>query len=740
MKLTCTARIIWGMPRLAIALFLHAAGQCDVKADNTNSTTSFFADNAYGRGGTGPWISPCGQHFNNVTYLTYQGPAEGAYIAAYNHTSKVWKGPVKVLDNPMGGVNPEVHPTKCESGSCVDSHGAPHIAISDDGYINVFGGGHGGCDHAIEGTVWGDNIYGQGCKFRKQFPNDPSHIGIQRHARSLKPEDIFQWEKIELDVSGLMPHASYGANLISGGDIYTVVRGGSHTADWIYQKSTDGGKTFGEPVRIFKYENTKKRLFVAWYVRCFVGNEQATKKKDRIGCFATWHNHQTGWDQEGNTLHGPDRRNIYYIEIETSTGNFYNIHNKQLKSPITFEEANSHALVYESYESANNGTFVEPYDARFNKHGDPEVLIHQYINPFNGWVGPRKTKNFVYTAFNSNTSAWYIPIPIYEEDFDPGVTNLGLFDKTKDKDVSAVMVRGSSSVDYFDGSRSSIDTGSIPSFTKNNEKSFEGEFTRWTDIRNPHKEGRLMVLDYLNGTENLEEYYMGIHLYGDDGFVERNSNESSGLWKKCWEATTDDECFVGCPMNEKLLKVVLNSVFNVDVLIFKIFEKQDGKWDQILEKKPGELPFSYETCLSVSGDFQFKLKARRSNEIDDSTSFGEYKLIWGGDMLVEKEYPVPKEGQVKEKFRVGQVPSSPSPSPSSTSMAPSFQGDCSQNGNSRFLYVVKENTGKKIWKTCNHLTGWTKKRKENVCRRDYGNGSEAKFMCRTTCGTCPSVA
>ena len=228
MKLTCTARIIWGMPRLAIALFLHAAGQCDVKADNTNSTTSFFADNAYGRGGTGPWISPSGQYFNNVTYLTYQGPAEGAYIAAYNHTSKVWKGPVKVLDNPMGGVNPEVHPTKCESDSCVDSHGAPHIAISDDGYINVFGGGHGGCDHAIEGTVWGDNIYGQGCKFRQPFPNDPSHIGIQRHARSLKSEDIFQLEKIELDVSGLIPHCSYGANLMSGGDIYTIVRAGRY--------------------------------------------------------------------------------------------------------------------------------------------------------------------------------------------------------------------------------------------------------------------------------------------------------------------------------------------------------------------------------------------------------------------------------------------------------------------------------------------------------------------------------
>ena len=235
------------------------------------------------------------------------------------------------------------------------------------------------------------------------------------------------------------------------------------------------------------------------------------------------------------------------------------------------------------------------------------------------------------------------------------ISSAGLFDKTEDKEVSSVMVKGSSGVSYFGGSRSS--TGSIPSFTKINEKSLEQkELWGFLDIRYPQKEGWLMIFGNSTGTEIPKKYYMGIQLYGDDGFVQSNRNESSGLWKKCWEATTDEECFVTCPANEKLLKVVLKPAFNLEVIHFRIFEKQDGKWDRILKKNNlGEMPLSYETCLSASGEFFFKINARTINEIDDSTSsFGEYKLIWGGDVLVEKEYPVPtKKGQFKEVFRFG---------------------------------------------------------------------------------------
>jgi len=69
-------------------------------------------------------------------------------------------------------------------------------------------------------------------------------------------------------------------------------------------------------------------------------------------------------------------------------------------------------------------------------------------------------------------------------------------------------------------------------------------------------------------------------------------------------------------------------------------------------------------------------------------------------------------------------------------MAPSFQGDCSQFGNSRFLF--SKNGNKKVWKTCNDLAGRNAPIIRKACGRDYGNGKEAKFMCRVTCGTCPS--
>jgi len=81
--------------------------------------------------------------------------------------------------------------------------------------------------------------------------------------------------------------------------------------------------------------------------------------------------------------------------------------------------------------------------------------------------------------------------------------------------------------------------------------------------------------------------------------------------------------------------------------------------------------------------------------------------------------------------------SQPTPSPS-TSMAPSFEGDCSQNGSSRFLFSANSKGKNKVWKTCNDLAGMAAPKVRKVCGRDYGDGREAKFMCRTTCGTCPS--
>ncbi len=79
--------------------------------------------------------------------------------------------------------------------------------------------------------------------------------------------------------------------------------------------------------------------------------------------------------------------------------------------------------------------------------------------------------------------------------------------------------------------------------------------------------------------------------------------------------------------------------------------------------------------------------------------------------------------------------SQPTSSPPTTSMAPSLQGDCLENGSSKFLHVVKEN-GDETWKTCNALASWTNGKRKRACDTDYDNG--AKVICRVSCKTCPS--
>jgi hypothetical protein len=80
--------------------------------------------------------------------------------------------------------------------------------------------------------------------------------------------------------------------------------------------------------------------------------------------------------------------------------------------------------------------------------------------------------------------------------------------------------------------------------------------------------------------------------------------------------------------------------------------------------------------------------------------------------------------------------SQPSPSPT-ISFAPSVQGDCSQNGSSRYLNFVNNN-GIKSWKTCNQLSAMTQGKINKICARDYKDGNEAMYVCRVACGTCPS--
>ena len=166
---------------------------------------------------------PAGIHHNGVTYVSYQGPLEDPYVASYNHATGEWKGPFKAGVSAMGK-DPTRRP---------DNHGKPTMLIDNAGYIHVFFGGHGGIPE-----IHGDNPLGN------------HHYGENKHSVSKRPLDITEWE--ELDT--IPPFGTYNQALkMDNGDIYLFYRHGAHRSDWVYQKSSDNGRTFEPPVSFLKH-------------------------------------------------------------------------------------------------------------------------------------------------------------------------------------------------------------------------------------------------------------------------------------------------------------------------------------------------------------------------------------------------------------------------------------------------------------------------------------------------------
>jgi hypothetical protein len=233
----------------------------------------FFADNGFSNA-LSTITHPNGEYFNGITYISYQGPHEDPYIISYEHATKEWKGPFKVGVSTMG-----VYPD-AEKGDFTDNHGRPTLVMSDDGYINIFFGGHGGCPER-EGIK---NKFGIGC-----------HSGRQIHVRSMEPENIEKWHVPDSNIS---PFGCYASSIkMDNGDIYVFVRHGAHQADWTYQVSKDGGKSFEDEVSVLKTKKTKfddgSFISDSWYVH-FFRSHQGNKKKDVIGCCYVYHKHEGG--------------------------------------------------------------------------------------------------------------------------------------------------------------------------------------------------------------------------------------------------------------------------------------------------------------------------------------------------------------------------------------------------------------------------------------------------------------
>ena len=227
---------------VASALVLTACQNTQATQENTKQPSKAVATNSVyyftDTGLSNPVSTlqhPAGEHANGITYVTYQGPLEDAYVAAYNHKSNEWLGPFKAGISAMGK-----DPTRK-----IDNHGKPAMIIDDLGYIHIAFGGHGGTPEMGENDM-GNYNYGK-----------------LKHVVSKRPYDITEWEELD----NVSPFGTYNQWVkTSNGDLYLFYRHGAHQSHWVYQKSTDHGRTFGERVSVMMPKKRDDGLGVdSWY-------------------------------------------------------------------------------------------------------------------------------------------------------------------------------------------------------------------------------------------------------------------------------------------------------------------------------------------------------------------------------------------------------------------------------------------------------------------------------------------
>jgi len=464
-------------------------------------------------------IHPVGEYFEGVTYLAYQGPHEDPYVCSYNHTSKQWKGPYRAGINLMG-----FYPDRFE---LTDDHGRPTLIMTSDGHIHLFYGGHGG-DPSFEKDLY-PNLFGN------------THEGRNTHVVSRRPRDISQWREVP-DIS---VYGSYAQSAkMDNGDIYVFFRHGAHESDLTYQRSTDGGRSFEPEVSILKCKDTEKRYCEkpgppcpnkdakrskdSWYGH-FVKGPSGSPKSHIIGCCFNYHLHE-------NPGHGHFHYNGYYMELDTRDGTWRNIHGKKLSSPVTKEEADEHALVYNSGDSQLDiGTCV------LDPSGTPHISWNNHS--FNGywkwqpaqrrWLGPTKLptpgSNFAFLPI-SNELEGHTPQAIWWSFDDSPSTDSRSTDWKRGRLAYWQPVDGESSTDVgLTWTRSRVlleGTGN-----KHNTKGYYVS----EELRNAHPDARVLA------TEPGPGGYHRIYLVGDSGPIPRIAQEADGHYLHVYNYTENKD-------------------------------------------------------------------------------------------------------------------------------------------------------------------------------------------------------
>ena len=469
-----------------LASVLLVLSACVEKRVTQTVEREFFAENGYGEG-VAVVQHPAGEYVNGVTYVAYQGPLEDPYVAAYNHSENRWVGPFQAGASILGK----------DPKKKIDSHGKPTMIIDDQGYIHIFYGGHGGVEELHGRNPLGD-----------------VHSGHNKHAVSSKPYDITSWE----DLDNISPFGTYNQAIkMDNGDIYVFYRHGAHRSDWVYQKSTDNGRTFAKPVSFLKHQRRDDGIGSdSWYAYVSKGlNNNIVVGFDYHYC----------WDRDAPRNnrggHSTERKNLYFINFNTTSNTWSNVTGDQLVLPITKHVADQKALAVDTGDlwTFNGSTKV---DAQGRPH------IAAYIGEDIGWQigGPKHATYFSWSGedWQGNFKSG---LPIGRGDFLSDGENIkylisGVDPKTKktrvgwwlSSDAGLSFTEGQTLLrfgDYFVASETEDNSRPRSLSNLDSPGSAASSF-----IRNAHPDARIIIAEKPDGTN-----WRRMYLVGDNGPILR---------------------------------------------------------------------------------------------------------------------------------------------------------------------------------------------------------------------------
>jgi hypothetical protein len=445
---------------LALICASGLALQAGASETDTTGEVDFFTNNGYSNT-VKTMQHPPGEYYKGVTYVAYQGPMEDPYVASYEHATGEWSGPYRAGLSVLGKT----------PGEKIDNHGKPALIVDDEGYIHLVFGGHGGLpSHGI-------NELGN------------THKGKMIHVVSKRPEDITEWEVLD----NITPFGTYNQFVkMDNGDIYLFYRHGAHRSNWVYQRSTDNGRSFGPKVSILKTQprSDTPGITDSWYA--WFTNGQG----DDI--IVTYNYHRC---REPN--HNGQRHNGYYMVMDATDHTWRNVKGERLTLPVTKDYADEMTVVADTGDlwTVRGVTALDP-------SGKPHITLEVGEGMGLHHGGPKQTYHYRWTGEEWVTGG----------STDVPISAVGVMQVSSPDELSLLL--GGDEVAWWH----STDGGE--SFVKS-EVVLEQKRTRYSlssMIRNAHPDARIIVA----GNNRVEKgEFREMYLLGDNGPVKRPMAEAN---------------------------------------------------------------------------------------------------------------------------------------------------------------------------------------------------------------------